>query len=140
MALITINNEHCHCNSAIGRLSKSAADSSFDLAREKQKLKRKGWSDNKIERSLSEKLAAHGRYEEKNSLADAAEIEKWIEVFSAIAKELPSQEISLLMHVYSGDIEHERISIKARHPLAADVCRSGALLSIVADELYSLRF
>ena len=140
IALILIGNEPCHCNSAIGRLNKATSNPSFDLEKEKQKLKRKGWSDSKIERSLAEKLAAHGRSEEKNSLADAAEIEKWVELFSSTAKELPTEEISLLLHVYTGDIEQEEVSIEARHTLTIEGCRSGDLLTVATDELYSLRF
>ncbi|MFL9449575.1 hypothetical protein AB0758_00275 [Tolypothrix bouteillei VB521301_2] len=130
----------CDCGTVLGSLycetsSKLLADSS-----EIQKLKKKGWSEGKIQRWISEKekiWEKNERMVQGNLERGKAEASVWLEFLTSVLESIPTKRISLLLHWYKRGIANERIGFKRVVTQPISEVNAEYLLKIEQDVLYS---
>lgn len=94
---------HCDCGTPIGR---GARRDRFDVTGDDlRKLRRKGWSDAKIERWLAEKEKARGKVDR------ATPGHLLVPIVEALKATAP---IGLVLHTYRGRLTEEPITIASR--------------------------
>ena len=105
---------HCDCGTVLGSLDRNGADLSHDYEREVGRLRMKGWSGQKIRRWIGEKEQTKARQlrEDSQMLRNRTpEARRWIEFLTAVLESGATSRIGLLVHVYHGGIESDRIEI-----------------------------
>ncbi len=122
----------CDCNTALGYRTAIEAVDPQDLQKEEiLKLRRKGWSETKIKRSLeaSSKKRIH---DENNDIeSKTRDLNRWKGLLSDCLLTVHMPYIGLLMRQYSGDIEHEEITVLERKRIK--------LFSLTLDTLSELK-
>lgn len=129
---------HCDCETAVGSLARPAPRKP---RHEKQvpKLRRKGWSEAKIQRWLDEK---HGTEKRRAAEAEARlgnppfETEMWGSLVRDLFAELAVEHVGLLLHMYSGGLETERIHLLRRQSVEPLELTPAFLLQVEEDVLY----
>lgn len=111
----------CDCGTALGSLLSQKDEHAPED--ELPKLRRKGWSEAKIERWLNDKRAAKERQQlarEGRAQLDTPDAESWQALLQEVLETTPTQHVGLLLHWYHGSIESERIAIQevVRVPIA----------------------
>jgi hypothetical protein len=97
---------HCDCGTA---LAPATVDHASKRTQQADKLSKKGWSQAKIERWLSDREKAGERAEERRHANTPDSIELWSRIISDLMSAPGVQQAGLLLHFYSGDIEEEAI-------------------------------
>ena len=131
----------CDCGTEIGALRR--ADQSLpphdpDFSRELKKLKKKGWSDAKIDRWLSDSRADAQRKHAgalQRLTGPHPEVLRWIEFVSAALNEQRASWIGVLLHWYHRRLDSEAIPIE-RKWLALSEFTEDFLLHAAEDVLY----
>lgn len=125
---------HCDCSTLLGSANKkSKSDASSKILT----LKKKGWSETKIERWLSEKENTEGRKEARNSSVNKrSEIEAWMEFVSEILNSKLTSKISVILHMYSGSVGTEAISFSGKVVTKAKNINEQVFLSMKEDYIY----
>jgi hypothetical protein len=118
---------HCDCGTGLG-----AARRGPSLDRQIQKLKRKGWSSAKIERSLADKAGAR----KKKQAARRVQSDCWEQIIPSILVEAGVRHVGLLLHWYSGNLASERIEIVRQERVPAAQISAEFLSQIEEDVLY----
>jgi hypothetical protein len=125
---------HCDCDTVLG--SHRRIGNRKPGTRELAKLRTKGWSEAKIQRWLEQREGVAQRDERSTELrarASLPEAERWVAFINDALTKTPY--FGLLLHMYSGGLDTERIDLKRRRTprgkLSADF-----LLSIEEDVLY----
>lgn len=129
---------HCDCGTAVGSLARP------QLPRrkpEKQvpKLRRKGWSEAKIQRWLDEK---HGTEKRRAAEAEARvgnppfEAEMWVSLLRDLLAELVVDHVGLLLHMYCGGLETEPIHLLRSRSVEPPELTVDLLLQAEEDVLY----
>lgn len=106
---------HCDCGTVLGSLDREDSDLSHDYERDAGRLRTKRWSEQKIRRWIDEKeqtKARHVREDSQLVLNRTSEACRWIEFLAAVLESRAATRIGLLVHVYRGGIESERIVIQ----------------------------
>ena len=106
---IATTKNHCDCGSIIG-LNHSPSSQKIDIDKERKKLKKKRWTDSKIERYISDKLKNEIKTEENNELGNSAEEDKWKKLIDQFSKS--KIKFGLFHHQFNGPIEDELIEIE----------------------------
>ncbi|WP_179346692.1 hypothetical protein [Winogradskyella ursingii] len=103
--------KNCDCGSVLGKIY-SDDYSEPDWKKEQKKLERKRFSKRRIELLLEQKRK---EFTEKNSselIAENKETEKWIEFLTDKRLKNKLNEIGILYHQFSGELQNERIKIE----------------------------
>jgi len=131
IGLVSARNDHCDCDSSIGRDNKHKPHAQGeDLEKkEREKLRKKGWSEAKINRALADRKNAH------HASSDTEELGSWLAFMNATVQIAGS--IGLLLHIYSGDIELETIELASKAEMKIGFCELETLTTIQCDTLYS---
>lgn len=82
-----------------------------------KKFRRQGWSEAKIERWLEQKeqtKARHQREDEARAQVSTPELDQWINFVTDLLKSGKAPRLGLLLHLYRGGIESERVKILHR--------------------------
>lgn len=131
----------CDCGTPLGSLSarhnnKSLAEGESAHATSVAKLKKKGWSQAKIDRWLGEKETASERSSLQRAHSCGADLKNWCQFIKTFLPANPGKALGILLHWYSGSLEDEKIEIKSieRIPLSEELEKN--LLSIREDVLY----
>ena len=126
---------HCDCDSAIGSNTHSRRKSR-DLDEERSSLARKGWSNAKIERALSQRMEKILMREQDLNSLRAKDLESWLGFLRTAlgSKDVPY--VGLLTHHYSGYIEAEDVSVADRRVVVAADLNEATLASIEEDVIY----
>ena len=130
----------CDCGTVLGshRRRERRSHARQPNEREVATLRRRGWSDSKIERWLSQHAGTasrDARVQGVYALSDALEAEDWREF---ITQALASGRafIGLLLHWYRGSYLREQIQISRRHSVRAAEITPDFLTRLSEDELY----
>jgi len=135
------NEDACHCGTVLGRdhperLVGPRADTSVADFR---KLKKKGWSQSKIERALSQKAQTTQRHEKERAQKYETEMQKWQEFLTASLSETGfCKRLGLLLHFYSGSLSDEQFRIKRTERLPLSAKLESSLLTMEDDVLYMI--
>lgn len=97
---------HCDCGSILGIEHHALSN---DLEKEKRKLRKKKWSEAKIERYLNNRLIEHTKKEYESELGNQAEANKWIKIISILVEQ--KGKVGILFHQFGGSIGKEEIEI-----------------------------
>ncbi len=131
----------CDCGTPLGSLSakhnsKSLAEGENAHAASVAKLKKKGWSQAKIDRWLGEKETASERTSLQRANSSGADLKSWCEFILAYLKASEGEALGILLHWYHGSLDNEKISIQSieRIPLTEELEKN--LLSMREDVLY----
>ena len=116
---------HCDCGTVLGwRKHEREVHDHDRFAHEEAKMRRKGWSEAKIQRALEGRLRA----QTKPSKGPLDSYEFWQTIVSDIFDELKLPSLGLLVHFYSGRLDEE--SIRA---VRNEVPRGSSVLSVLED-------
>jgi hypothetical protein len=128
----------CDCDSALGSASDQQETSQADRthAAEIEKLRKKGWSQHKIERWLAEKSGSSDRHQRQDQSNHDAELTHWREFIGALLSDGFTKRLGLLLHMYNGRLEDEQIRIKRIELLSLSGQLDKALLAMDEDVLY----
>jgi hypothetical protein len=121
MSYVLATHGFCNCGTALGSLNREKDTTREHLPLEIRELKKKGWSNTKIERWKKDKLKAEDNRTTRTQTGGAAgfdhfqganELTHWILFLNKMLSEGKYKSIGLLLHWYSGDISTEKFSLK----------------------------
>jgi len=130
---------HCDCGTALGSLNGSAAHDDLSYERELKKFRKQGWSEAKITRWLEQKEQTkekHLREDEARAKGSTQELNQWVRFITDVLKSGYAPRIGLLLHMYHGSIESERISILRRERVKLEELTPDLLMRIKEDVVY----
>ncbi|MBS1715392.1 MAG: hypothetical protein JST30_13765 [Armatimonadetes bacterium] len=93
---------HCSCGTAIGGYYDQPVHLRAPDDKEVLKLKRKGWSDSRIQRWLDEKTAHLNEVGRAKSARDGAELDQWVGVLKGAVDSGATDWIGLSLHFEGG--------------------------------------
>lgn len=133
----------CDCGTHLGLTARtSAPDTTRVEKREVDKLKRKGWSETKIQRWLTDREKTIEKDKVKyDRIVNGVhvDIENWIDYLNKIFTETKIQHFGLLLHWYKGGLESERIKLKDRIKVRLNELTPDTLLKMDEDVIYEVR-
>jgi hypothetical protein len=125
---------YCDCDDGFGySFHYDRLSNQNDLAKHANKLRKKGWSEAKIQRSLRERTLAH----EKPRPGIPESAGRWIKFLREILSGKQPPKIGLITHFYQGDIETEDFHIKSTQTLVLTDLRHETILGLEDDVLYT---
>ncbi len=130
---------HCDCGTVLGCLSNDRTKPSNDHKREIAKLRRKGWSQTKIDRWLHEKELATAKAERKDAQTARerqAEADDWIAFLGTVFSSGASASLGVLLHWCTGPIAGSNIELAERKIVAVSSLTPDDLLRMEEDCLY----
>lgn len=131
----------CDCGTALGSLSakdnqKSLAEGESAHAIAVAKLKKKGWSQAKIDRWQAEKETAAERSSLQRANSSGADLNSWCQFIQAFLTASEGKALGLILHMYNGTLAEEKIQISSVERLFVTDELEKNLLSIREDVLY----
>ena len=132
--------KYCDCGTLLGSLSeKNTQQAKKADESEIKKLRRKGWSEAKIQRLMNERNKKEERYtedlEQRKTSAQNG-IQEWIDFCKKLFEITPIKTFGILLHWYGGGISNERINLKGRISIDKSELTAKNLLEIEEDTLY----
>ncbi len=127
---------NCDCGTALGLLARRAGKEVTDSTAQ---LRKKGWSDAKIQRWSRQRQSVSKRQSRTDEEAAFEGCRLWSELIEHLIKETGSPSVGLLLHWYSGQLESEKIQISTRRSLALDDKLTDALSQIEEDVIYDIQ-
>jgi len=121
----------CDCGTILGRTRPTPLEAASAHEKEVRRLRKKGWSDSKIERSLSDKEAALAT---STARKPTDTFELWLNVISGLVSHQKTGHVGLYLHSYSGGLEDEPLEPKVRSAHAG-VSIADSLRTLEEDEL-----
>jgi hypothetical protein len=97
---------HCDCGTA---LAPTVIDRAGKRTEQVAKLAKKGWSQAKIDRWLSDRVKADDRADERRHANTPDSVDLWSRIIADLLATPGVQHAGLLLHFYSGDVEDEVI-------------------------------
>ncbi len=95
---------HCDCGTA---LAPTVIDRAERRTEQIAKLAKKGWSQAKIDRWLSDRVKADDRADERRHANTPDSIDLWSRIIADLLATPGVQHAGVLLHFYSGDVEDE---------------------------------
>ena len=127
----------CDCGTGLGALTRSES-SVHGRNEDEDRLRRKGWSETKIARSLDMKegrsLAQHAKREE----AALENVQIWLELLAQVFSSNRVPYVGLLLHWYSGPL-NSRIQLHGRQVVRREELTAKVLASMREDVVYEFR-
>jgi len=124
---------HCDCGTAIGALARRPP--ARKLSRKLDKLRKKGWSEAKIQswlESSSQEVARFERLEREGSV----EADRWYRFIHAAVTSGAARSVGLLLHVYRGSVVDEAVPLSGRTRVSLGEVDASFLLTVETDHLY----
>jgi hypothetical protein len=135
--------KYCDCGTQLGLATRTdTPDATRIEKREVDKLKKKGWSEAKINRWLAdrEKTIEKDKIRYDRIVNGVhLDIENWIEYLKKIFTSTKVQHFGLLLHWYKGGLENERIKLKDRIKVKVSELTPDILLNMEEDVVYEVR-
>lgn len=130
----------CDCDTGLGSSSDSPGEvlTVATVSNDIDKLKKKGWSQHKIERWLAEKSGTVDRNQQAVRSKNDAELAQWREFISAMFSDTITKRLGLLIHMYNGTLEDEQIQIKRINRISLSEQFENKLLEMEEDVLYMI--
>lgn len=128
----------CECDSALGSARREKWAPSSPTSHDVAKLRKKGWSEYKIERWLSQKQSSLQRHKDVAQNAYQSGLDHWERFATQFLSNGFAKRLGILLHFYRGSMETEEILIKRFEtlPLSNDFQR--ALTEMECDVLYTI--
>lgn len=126
---------HCDCGTPLGALASKRGTRAPDVATEAKRLRKKGWSESKIARSLAQ---AREHQEADAASKDAAHrdaVISWIRLIRDILSSGHTPSLGLLLHFYDGRLDAS-FRLLSRDSVPASELTDATLLGMNEDVLY----
>ena len=130
--IILTTKGHCDCGSIIG-MNHHDSISKIDIEKEKKKLRKKKWSESKIERYLFDKLKEQNKKEKSEELGNEEEENNWIAISQLLDKQ--KEQFGILFHQFGGSIEDEEIEIEKVNQISIELLTKGELRNFKENQL-----
>ena len=130
--LVMTTKGHCDCGSILG-IDQFPPSNKIDPEKERKKLRKRKWSEAKIERYLEDKLKTQTRNEVNREFGNKAEEERWVKLI----QELTNARIKfgLFHHHFDGLIEEERLNLETEIEIRHSELSVGCLRNLEDSEL-----
>jgi hypothetical protein len=133
----------CDCGTQLGLTTRtSRPDTTRVERREVDKLKKKGWSETKIQRWLTDREKTIEKDKIKyDRIVNCVHIDimNWIEYINMVFTKTKIEQFGLLLHWYKGGVKSERIKLKDRVKIKLCDLTPDTLLKMEEDVIYELR-
>jgi hypothetical protein len=126
----------CDCDSILGSARNREEDVRAVGNRDIEKLRKKGWSQEKIERWLSEKSRSITSHHQKVRGKRDEEITRWQDFIGAFLSEGIAKRLGLLMHDYNGLLEEEQFRIESVEHISLSKKLEDQLITMNQNVLY----
>ena len=133
----------CNCGTALGsgRHESVASDTaSRHELKERKKLRKKGWTEAKIDRHFHDQQAARQRQAQAEiarlPTASDPEIVRWLTFIRGVHERRLASSVGMLLHMYHGGLETEAIPIHERMTVRPAELTAELLLAFREDVLY----
>lgn len=121
----------CDCGTVLGRRQATSLEAASAHAKEVARLKKKGWSDSKIARSLADKKSALAT---STARKPSDSFQLWADVIGELLAHGTVGYVGLFLHFYREGLEEELVELKVRQtPPGLPI--ADALRSLEEDEL-----
>lgn len=130
--IILTTKGHCDCGSVIG-INYQASSLKIDIEKKRKKLRKRKWSESKIERYLTDHLRTQSKKEETSELGNESETHKWLTVIRILIKS--EKKIGILFHQFNGLIEMEEIGIEQINKIPMGLLNKESLMNFKENEL-----
>jgi len=134
------NTNCCDCGTELGMLLRiKHFDENRPNKKEIDKLKKKGWSDFKIQRYIDEKNKTEKRNEniyENYKKQNHSDAENWNNFINELFLNTKIKLFGLMLHWYKGGLTNERINISEKIKLNIAELKTETLLEIKEDTVY----
>lgn len=132
---LSCTSKHCDCGTAVGW--SAYHEQRLPPPDDAEKLRRKGWSEARIQRRLEERERAV----EKSNLARSEgtpreEAERWAAYIRAVLGSGEAAWFGLLLHWYCGNVETERIRIRETIAVPPNRLDADTVLRVSEDAFY----
>ena len=130
---------HCDCGTALGSLNGSAVRDDLSYERELKKFRKQGWSEAKINRWIEQKEQTkekHLHEDEAQAKGSSHELNQWVSLITDLLTSGYARRIGLLLHMYHGGIESERIGILRKDKVKLADLNPELLMTIKEDVVY----
>lgn len=107
--IIVSTKGHCDCGSILG-IERSPSSQIIDIEKERKKLKKKKWTDSKIDRYLTDKLKSQTNKDENSELGNSTEEQQWMKLINQLID--AKIKIGLLHHQFNGDLTEEKLELR----------------------------
>jgi hypothetical protein len=128
----------CDCDTAIGSAHRDLIREP-NWAREIKKLRKKGWTQQKIERWEADRRKD---IERNRSMAEARQgagsvgVQSWIDFIRSVIESSSASGIGIVLHFYAGSLNREAC-IRERRSVSIDELTTEFLLNVEEDILYT---
>lgn len=133
----------CDCGTQLGLVCRTTTpDTTRIEKREVDKLKKKGWTETKIKRWLTDREKTIEKDKIKyDRIVNGVyvDIANWIDYINNVFTETKTQYFGLLLHWYKGGLEDERIKLKDRIKVKLSELTPDILLKMDEDVIYEVR-
>ena len=134
--------KYCDCGTSLGMLARAQSPDGLRVEiQELERLRRKGWSESKIQRWVADREKSIEKARSQfDSLANGkpSSADGWLRYFHGIFSDGSIRHMGLLLHWYRRGPETERIKIKKREVIRMGDLSSQILLSIDEDVIYDI--
>lgn len=138
-AYFSTTSSHCDCGSALGSLGRFKGDEPEGYERELKKLRRKGWSEAKIQRWLEQKEQTkekHVREDETLAEGNTPVAQHWVDCISQVLSSKCTDRVGILLHFYHVDVEGERVKILGQERIKLEELTPRLLMEMKEDIVY----
>ncbi|MEM7370895.1 MAG: hypothetical protein AAF587_19930 [Bacteroidota bacterium] len=133
----------CDCGTSFGAFACYQHTHPDTSLKDIKKLRKKGWSEAKIQKWLDNKARSkqkNERSEEWSKKTYEQDARVWIQFLTDLASENICGYLGLLFHWYRGGIESERIDIVQTHETGIDQLNEDAIFHFLEDHIYQINF
>ncbi len=130
--IILTTKGHCDCGPILG-INDQVSNRGIDITKEKKKLRKKKWSESKIERYLSDKLKEQNKKREESELGNEAEETNWVNLSRVLRNQM--SKFGILYQQFSGLIEDEEFEIEQINQISMTLLNAGEMRNFKEDQL-----
>ena len=134
--IILTTKGNCDCGSILG-INHQDSSPKLNVEKEKKKLKKKKWSQTKIDRYLADKIKSEDKKIQDSRLSEETEEFNWIRLSEQLIRE--QIEFGILFHQFAGLIEEEEIKIVRINQKLIGELKKGELRNFRENELHWIK-
>ena len=135
---------HCDCDTALGidapddgavAVESAPGDPGARWTKAADRLRRKGWSESKIARSLAPQIESEARVRERFAQTYRTDAERWRDCLQAVLASGATDRIALLVREYCGALDCV-VDVRGRETIRSAAISPEVLMAMRADVLH----
>ncbi|OOG54493.1 hypothetical protein B0E48_14490 [Rhodanobacter sp. C03] len=128
----------CDCGTPLGAHLRGRSLRRGDSMDQRKRLRLKGWSEAKIDRSLQQKQEHLSLHEQANATANSEAMESWVAFICEVLNSGKTSSVALLLHMYDGSVE-DHIQLMGREIVHTRDVSAEILGNMKEDVLYEFQ-